>query len=70
MAEQGESCAVEMPTIESPYLTAAEAAAYLRIAYSTFRKVATRIRRMPATGRYRREDLDAFAETARPRRKR
>lgn len=45
----------------SPYLTAKEAAAYLRIAYSTFRKKAKRIKRQPGTGRYRVEDLEAFA---------
>lgn len=56
--------------VSSPYLTAQEAAAYLNISYSSFRKRATRIRRMPTTGRYRREDLDAYAESLRPKRKR
>jgi excisionase family DNA binding protein len=55
---------------DSPYLTAKEAAAYLRISYSTFRKCATKIRRMPSTNRYRREDLDEFAASNRPKRKR
>lgn len=55
---------------DTPYMTSKEAAAYLRLAYSTFRKRATKIKRMPGTGRYRREDLDAYAESARPRRKR
>lgn len=56
------------PKIESPYLTAKEAAAYLGIAYSTFRKRATQIKRMPQTGRYRREDLDLWASSHRPKR--
>jgi hypothetical protein len=56
--------------VASPYLTAQEAATYLNISYSSFRKRATRIRRMPMTGRYRRDDLDAYAESLRPKRKR
>src|SRR5579872_2217854 len=40
----------------TPHLTAKEAAVYLRISYSTFRKKATRIRRQPGTGRYRIEE--------------
>lgn len=52
------------------HLTAREAADYLRISYSTFRKKATKIRRQPGTGRYRVEDLDDFAASLRPRRKR
>jgi hypothetical protein len=59
-----------VPPVASPYLTARQAAAYLGIAYGTFRNKATRIRKMPQTGRYRREDLDAFAEATRPKRKR
>jgi hypothetical protein len=55
---------------DTPYLTSKEAAAYLRLSYSTFRKRATKIKRMPSTGRYRREDLDAYAESIRPKRKR
>jgi hypothetical protein len=57
-------------SILSPYLTAKEAAAYLRISYSTFRKKATKIKRQPGTGRYRREDLDMFAASLRPRKTR
>lgn len=49
---------------ESPYLTAKEAAAYLRVSYGTFRNWATKIKRH-RTGRYRREDLDEFARTRR-----
>lgn len=58
------------PVVASPYLTARDAAAYLGIAYSTFRKRACRIRCQPQTGRYRRDDLDAFAASQRPTRKR
>lgn len=58
------------PQPSTPYFTAKEAAAYLRISYSTFRKKATKIRRQPGTGRYRREDLDEFAASLRPKRKR
>jgi len=58
------------PTPATPHLTAKEAAAYLRISYSTFRKKATKIRRQPGTRSYRREDLDEFATSLRPRRKR
>jgi hypothetical protein len=54
----------------TPHLTAKEAAAYLRISYSTFRKKATRIRRQPGTGRYRIEDLNEFAASQRSKRKR
>jgi hypothetical protein len=54
----------------SPHLTTKEAAAYLRISYSTFRKKATKIRRQPGTGRYRVEDLDEFAASLRSRKKR
>lgn len=56
--------------VESPYKTPREAAVYLGIPYSTFRKKAKYIRRVPQTGRYRREDLDEWAEATRPRRKR
>ncbi len=42
----------------------------VNVPYSSFRKRAARIRRMPSTGRYRREDLDAYAESLRPKRKR
>jgi len=55
--------AIEEPRvkeIDSPYLTGRQAAAYLNIAYGTFRNYATRIRRT-RFGRYRREDLDKFA---------
>jgi len=45
----------------SPYLTAAEAARYLNVPDSTFRKAARWIP-ITATCRYRREDLDAFAK--------
>jgi len=56
--------------MESPYLTAREAAAYLKVSYSTFRKRARRINRMPGTKRYRPADLDAFALTGKPKLKR
>lgn len=58
------------PPVPSPYLTARQAADYLNIPYSSFRKKATRIRRMPGTGRYQVADLDAFAAAGRSRRKR
>ena len=61
---------VNPPAPATPHLTAKEAAAYLRISYSTFRKKATKIRRQPGTGRYRIEDLDEFAASLRPKRKR
>jgi hypothetical protein len=54
------------PAIASPYLTAREAAAYLRVSYSTFRKRAIFIKRCPQNNKYRREDLDAFAMSNRP----
>jgi hypothetical protein len=57
-------------TVTSPYLTAREAAAYLRISYSTFRKKACMIRVCKATGRYKKEYLDEYADSIRPRRKR
>lgn len=60
----------KLAAVESPYLTPVEAAAYLKIAYSTFRKIATKIRRSPQTGNYRREDLDEYANSYRPKRKR
>lgn len=56
--------------IDSPHKTAKEAAAYLHIPYSRFRKVATKIKRQPQTGRYRIEDLDDYAASQRPRAKR
>jgi excisionase family DNA binding protein len=52
----------------SVYLTAREASEYLAISYSTFRKKRKFIRRVPGTRRFRREDLDAFAESTKPRR--
>lgn len=55
---------------ESPYMTAREAAAYLRISESTFRKKARLIRRQPGTGRYRKDDLDEFAATMRSKKRR
>jgi hypothetical protein len=58
------------PEPATPHLTAKEAASYLRISYSTFRKKATKIRCQPGTRRYRVEDLDEFAASLRPRRKR
>ncbi len=61
---------IHPPAPATPHLTAKEAAAYLRISYSTFRKKATKIRRQPGTGRYRIEDLDEFAASLRPKRKR
>lgn len=60
----------EPAPVDSPYLTPTEAARYLRLAYSTFRKRATRIKRCPQTGKYLRTDLDSFAESFRPKRKR
>ena len=56
--------------LTSPYLTAREAADYLKISYSTFRKKAMLIRRCPATLRYTREHLDEYANSIRPRKKR
>ncbi|VTR94097.1 unnamed protein product [Gemmata massiliana] len=56
--------------VVSPHLTAEEAASYLGVAYSTFRKKATRIKKQPSTGRYRIEDLDEFAASLKPRKKR
>ena len=50
--------------IDSPFLTAREAAAYLRVSYGTFRNWATQITRT-RHGRYRREDLDRFAQRKR-----
>jgi len=50
--------------IPSPYLTAKGAAEYLNVGYGTFRNWATKIRRT-RTGRYRREDLDNFAQMRR-----
>jgi hypothetical protein len=55
------------PAITSPYLTAKEAATYLRMSYSTFRKKARLIKMMPGTHKYRREDLDEFAQSNRRR---
>lgn len=52
------------------YLTSKQAAEYLGIPYGTFRHLATRITRMPGIKRYRREDLDSFASTYKPKRKR
>lgn len=46
------------------YMTAKEAADYLNVTYGTFRNWATRIKRSK-TGRYRREDLDHFAQNRR-----
>jgi hypothetical protein len=54
--------------VESPYLTAKQAAAYLKIAYSTFRDRARLIKRAPQTKRYRREDLDEYANKVKCRR--
>ena len=59
---------------DSPYLPPPEAAQYLRISDSTFRKVARWIKCQPGNGCYRREDLDAYAQgkklkEKRPRRK-
>ncbi|MBP3954932.1 hypothetical protein J8F10_06510 [Gemmata sp. G18] len=56
--------------IASPHLTAEESAGYLGISYSTFRKKAKLVRRQPGTGRYRVEDLDEFAASLKPRKKR
>lgn len=56
-------------TPASPYLTSGQAAAYLNISLSTFYKKRKFIRRARGTRRFRREDLDAFAESAKPRRK-
>lgn len=56
---------------DSEYLSAKEAAVYLNIAYSTFRKRAVTIPRQPQTKRYRRCDLDVWATTSgKPRKKR
>ncbi|MCE9560576.1 MAG: helix-turn-helix domain-containing protein [Planctomycetes bacterium] len=57
--EQGKAKRPE-PQIESPYLTAKQAAAYLNVQYGTFRNWATQIKKT-RTGRYTREALDYFA---------
>jgi hypothetical protein len=49
------------PQPPSPYLTARQAAAYLNVSYGTFRNWATQIKRTK-TGRYRKDDLDHFAQ--------
>lgn len=75
MSESAPTTTIERPTttatatatIESPYLTPKEAAAYLKISLSTFRKVARLIKRCPQTRRYTREQLDAYAHSSRPR---
>ena len=68
---QGRAAPTEaMVECRSPYLTARQAAAYLKISYSTFRKKAHLIKVMPGTHRYRREDLDEYTRAHRPRRKR
>jgi excisionase family DNA binding protein len=64
--------ATDIPTpvqlaTSSPYLTAKEAAEYLRMSYSTFRKKARLIKMMPGTHKYRREDLDEYAQSNRRR---
>lgn len=46
------------PAPASKYMTPKEAAAYLRISYSKFRKIATRIPRNEHTRRYHVDDLD------------
>jgi hypothetical protein len=58
------------PNQVSPYLSAREAAAYLNIAYSTFRKRAVRIKRTPQTNKYTREALDDYANSLKPRKQR
>ncbi|OWK46594.1 helix-turn-helix domain-containing protein [Fimbriiglobus ruber] len=50
--------------VDSPYLTAREAALYLNVSYGTFRNWATKIKKQK-TGRFRKEDLDNFAKTRR-----
>ncbi|OWK46591.1 helix-turn-helix domain-containing protein [Fimbriiglobus ruber] len=50
--------------VDSPYLTAREAATYLNVSYGTFRNWAVQIKRQK-TGRYRKEDLDHFAKSRR-----
>lgn len=49
--------------IASPYLTAKEAAIYLRLSYGTFRQKARSIRKCH-TGRYHVADLDAYAASS------
>ncbi len=51
-------------TTDSPYLTAKEAAVYLHISYSTFRKLAVHIPRT-RTRRYTRDQLDKWATSRR-----
>jgi len=67
MSENGNH---NLTDISSPYLTAKESAVYLRISYSTFRKKARFIKVRNQTGRYRKEDLDEYANSVRPRQKR
>ncbi len=56
--------------VNSPFLTAKEAADYLRLSYSSFRKVAVKVVRQPGTRKYRKEDLDKYAEEYRHRKRR
>lgn len=56
--------------MQSDYLTAKQAAVYLNVPYSTFRKRATTIPRCHQTKRYHKTDLDEWAKSRRPRTKR
>lgn len=58
-----------LPPGSPPYYTARQAAAYLGLAYCTFRKRATRITFQAQTGRYHRDDLNAYARSLKPRKK-
>lgn len=58
------------PKDDSKYLSPRKAARYLDIEDSTFRKAARWIPVQPGTGRYRREDLDAYAQGKRLKEKR
>jgi hypothetical protein len=64
----GEATVSEPAPTPSPYLTAREAAAYLGIAYSTFRARARHVRRVAQTRRYTSEALDEYAHKSKARR--
>ena len=49
---------------DTPYLTSKQAARYLNVPYSTFRKHATQIKRT-RTKRYTRDALDKWAQSRR-----
>lgn len=60
MNEPVQPVSVPVLPVPSPYLKSKQAAAYLNMSYSSFRKIATLIRRA-RHGRYHVDDLNAFA---------